>query len=208
MGVVLVMFAVTLSLDTVSRYRLLLSLDTYLLCVALLYAEPLARLWRRIKPFVVRALGPAVPYLPATAVVALVLWSVGQFYHPDTGLTSLIQFGDQFEARALPALRAVPHAVREGAGYDGQFYAQLALDPLLRSESIDTALDGAAYRGRRILLPSLARAHRRDPPPRRLQRRDARLHGTGRGRCHAPRRSPAPPCPVTACRPLSAGCSG
>jgi hypothetical protein len=38
------------------------------------------------------------------------------------------------------------------AGYDGQFYAQMALDPLLRSPLTDTALDVAPLRARRILL--------------------------------------------------------
>lgn len=152
-GVVLLTFAVTLLLDTVSRYRILLSLETFLIFVAVLYAEPLARLWRPARPFIVSALVRSAPYLPAAALVGMVLWSVGQYYRPETGFTSLILFGDQFEPTAIPALRAVPHAVEEGAGYDGQFYAQLALDPLLRSEAITTALDSTAYRGRRILLP-------------------------------------------------------
>jgi hypothetical protein len=152
-GGVLLMFAVTVFLDTVSRYRILLSLETFLLCAAVLYADPLVRLWRLVQPSVFYALRRAAPFLPATAVVAIVLWSVGQYYRPETGFTSLILFGDQFEPTALPALRAVPHDVQPGAGYDGQFYAQLALDPLLRSESIGTALDSPAYRGRRILLP-------------------------------------------------------
>ena len=152
-AVVLLMFAVVLLLDTVSRYRIQLSLETLLLFAAVLYAEPLARLWRPARPFILSAFARAAPYLPAAAVVAIVLWSVGQYYHPETGFTSLILFGDQFEPTAIPALRDVPHAVEEGAGYDGQFYAQLALDPLLRSDSNGTALDSTAYRGRRILLP-------------------------------------------------------
>ena len=82
-----------------------------------------------------------------------VLWSVGQFYSPDTGFTSLIRFGEEFEQSEVPALRRVPHAVEAGSGYDGQFYAQLALDPLLRTRPTFVALDSAAYRGRRILLP-------------------------------------------------------
>ena len=68
---------------------------------------------------------------------------VGQLYRPATGFTTLILFGGQFEGNALPAVRAVPHHIEAGAGYDGQFYAQLALDPLLRSEAITTAIDNA-----------------------------------------------------------------
>ena len=86
------------------------------------------------------------------AVIAMLLVSVGQYYRPGTGLTYLIQFGDQFDARTLPAVRDAPHYVHPGSGYDGQFYAQLAVSPLLRDRSIDTALDSPTYRARRILF--------------------------------------------------------
>ena len=53
----------------------------------------------------------------------------------------------------FPTLAAVPHAtVPPGFTYDGQFYAQLALDPLLRNPAIDRALDQPPYRARRILF--------------------------------------------------------
>jgi len=42
------------------------------------------------------------------------------------------------------------------AGYDGQFYAQIATDPLLRNPELDHAIDAPAYRARRILLPAIA----------------------------------------------------
>lgn len=152
-GVVLAVFALALLSSTASRYRVLLSLDTFLLCTAVLYADPLVRLWRRVKPAVVPVVVRVAPALPGLAIVAIVLQGVGQFYSPDTGFTSLILFGEQFEDAAVPDLRAVPHAVVTGEGYDGQFYAQLALDPFLQSQPIVSALDGGAYRGRRILLP-------------------------------------------------------
>jgi hypothetical protein len=41
-------------------------------------------------------------------------------------------------------------------GYDGQFYAQLALDPTLKHPSLEQALDNPNYRARRIGLPALA----------------------------------------------------
>ncbi len=88
------------------------------------------------------------------AVVALVVQFVAGAYRPGTGFTSLIAFGGAFEAQVTPALRDVPHAVVgiDQAGYDGQFYAQMALDPLLRDRAIDTALDTPAYRARRALF--------------------------------------------------------
>jgi len=78
-------------------------------------------------------------------------------YSAQTGFTGLIRFGDQFHERALPAVRLLPVKVFAGTpGYDGQFYAQVALDPLLRSSEIGPALDNPGYRARRILLSATA----------------------------------------------------
>jgi hypothetical protein len=46
----------------------------------------------------------------------------------------------------------VPHYDYKDISYDGQFYAQLALEPLLRDPAIDRAMDKAPYRARRILF--------------------------------------------------------
>jgi hypothetical protein len=88
------------------------------------------------------------------AVVALFLGCFGRFYDPRYGFTALIQF-QTTEAEELPAVRAVPHqrlTRQSGGGYDGQFYAQMAIEPLLRDPLIDRALDNPAYRARRILF--------------------------------------------------------
>ncbi|MEE8130645.1 MAG: hypothetical protein V3T48_10170 [Vicinamibacterales bacterium] len=85
--------------------------------------------------------------------VVIFLVSIGRYYDRDTGFTQLIIFGDTFDEQALPAVRAVPHYVhRDSGGYDGQFYAQLAVDPLVRDPAIVDALDTVAYRARRILF--------------------------------------------------------
>ncbi|MEW6321763.1 MAG: AZOBR_p60025 family cell surface glycopolymer formation protein [Acidobacteriota bacterium] len=89
------------------------------------------------------------------AYLALVLAFLGcfaQFHRRNTGFTTLISFGDQFFEQQLPAVRAVPHYTHPGAGYDGQFYAQMAVDPLLRDPNLGRALDTPAYRARRILF--------------------------------------------------------
>jgi hypothetical protein len=87
------------------------------------------------------------------AGAAVFLQSVRQYHHKNTGFTELIDFGDEFYDRSLPAVRAVPHFVSpRSSGYDGQFYAQLAIEPLLRNRQIDVALDTAPYRARRILF--------------------------------------------------------
>jgi hypothetical protein len=81
---------------------------------------------------------------------------IGRFHNGDTGFSALVDFGDLFAARRVPQLAEVPiYTQVRSAGYDGQFYAQLAVagnpfDPGLR-----TALDSPAYRARRILLPAL-----------------------------------------------------
>ena len=154
--VVLALFAAAMLSPVVSRYRVLLSLDTFLLLAAILYFDPLVRVAARIMPISGRARGTVACVAPHVALVVLILSSVAKGYEPGTGLTPLIVFGRDFEGRALRALQTTPHSVVEGPGYDGQFYAQLALDPMLRDPSIATALDGPAYRARRMVLPWIA----------------------------------------------------
>lgn len=96
--------------------------------------------------------------IPAAAAlyvlaVALFLAALPQYYGRVTGFTTLICFGEAFEAKALPVLATVPHIIHYNSpGYDGQFYAQMALEPLLRDHAIYTALDTPPYRARRILF--------------------------------------------------------
>jgi len=97
-----------------------------------------------------RWVGRRIAYV--VAVVAFLV-SVASFHHPNAGFTSLIFFGSQFEPDRLPAVLSVPHVVDyQSSGYDGQFYAQLAVDPLLRDRRLDKALDTPPYRARRILF--------------------------------------------------------
>ena len=88
----------------------------------------------------------------ALALVILFLTSAARFYHRGTGFTAFIGFpeGHDYEA---PAMREVPHFdYPPWASYDGQFYAQRALDPLCRDPQVDRAIDLAAFRARRILF--------------------------------------------------------
>jgi len=88
----------------------------------------------------------------AIALVVLLLASVARLYHPPYGFTEMIGFANG-GAGELPALQAIPHYRHPPWGsYDGQFYAQLALEPLLRDPAIDRALDLPPYRARRILF--------------------------------------------------------
>ncbi|HUF48782.1 MAG TPA: hypothetical protein VMM93_13275, partial [Vicinamibacterales bacterium] len=86
-------------------------------------------------------------------VVAAFLVMVATYYHPGKGFTAFIEFPIQNHESEIPAVRAVPHVDHEGSGgYDGQFYAQMAVEPLLADRAIDAALDTPPYRARRILM--------------------------------------------------------
>jgi len=77
----------------------------------------------------------------------------GRFYDARTGFTPLILFGSTFDGQALPSVRAVPHYVyQNSSGYDGQFYAQLAVEPFPGSPDVVKALDTPPVRMRRMLL--------------------------------------------------------
>jgi hypothetical protein len=149
---VLGVFGAVLLADVATPYKILLSLRTWSVATSVLYAALLVHLWQHV-----RRLGYST-WVPHAVVTVLFLGSVAQSYEPGAGFTRLIAFGEVFQPRGLPVLEQVPHAVEPGYGYDGQFYAQLALDPLLRTESIKTALDNPSYRSRRILMPWLAAA--------------------------------------------------
>jgi hypothetical protein len=88
------------------------------------------------------------------AVVAGFLATVGSYYHPRFGFTPFLTLpANSHDDYELPKVKAVPHwDDPAGGGYDGQFYAQLAVDPLLRDPAIDKALDLPPYRARRILF--------------------------------------------------------
>lgn len=78
-------------------------------------------------------------------------------FSPETGLTSLIRFGESWQDRRHSDLNTVSVAtIVSSNGYDGQFYAQIALDPTLRSAEFEQVIDIPTYRSRRILLPATA----------------------------------------------------
>jgi hypothetical protein len=93
---------------------------------------------------------------PAAAVL-LFLCFVLAHYDRQTGFTRFIYFGDHFASRRLPEVtHAHPFVFQDSDGYDGEFYAQIAVSPLLSDPGLNTALDSPAYRSRRIGLPWFA----------------------------------------------------
>lgn len=92
-------------------------------------------------------------WIAATLFAALVLAK----FSPQTAFTGLIRFGGTWQEHRLSSLQQLPLAtVPDSSGYDGQFYAQVALDPLLLDPELPAALDAPSYRARRILVPAIA----------------------------------------------------
>src|SRR6187549_714161 len=102
--------------------------------------------------------------------ICIFLALVASKFSPQTGFSSLIRFGETWEPKRDARLSNLPIAtVPNSNGYDGQFYAQLALDPLLLSPETSAALDVPSYRARRILTPAVASVAGAGDPWRTLQ---------------------------------------
>jgi hypothetical protein len=83
----------------------------------------------------------------------LFLWAVAQFFHRDTGFSSLLSIGELLSDSKVTALKGVPHHVYEGSpGYDGAYYVQLALHPTLDNPELKKSIDNLPYRAKRILM--------------------------------------------------------
>ena len=91
-------------------------------------------------------------------VIAVVLAAVFiPHFHRDTGLTSLIRFGEKHRQFMAPELAGVPvYLIPHRGGFDGEYYAHMALHPPWRFHDLREHYDFPAYRLRRIFLPTLA----------------------------------------------------
>jgi len=106
-----------------------------------------ARLWRRRF---------AVVYLVCFCAFGR---QIARFGDRHTGYSSLILFGDHFAPQRLRQLAPVPlYTYARQVGYDGQFYAQIAVAGNPFDRDLARALDAPAYRERRILLPLVVHA--------------------------------------------------
>jgi hypothetical protein len=122
------------------------------------------------------------------SAVALLFAGVLRFYDTATGFTALISFGERYSASAVPALRDLPHRVsRRSEGYDGQFYAQMALDPLLRDPATDRAQDNPALRA----APNSLLVDCIHPRPRPARVDPPGICAAERAQLAGPRRAPA-----------------
>lgn len=73
------------------------------------------------------------------------------------GFLGLPRFGEVFREQSMdPVKQFAPPVKPNDVGYDGQFYAQIALDPTLNNPALRKACDNLSYRAKRIGLPGLA----------------------------------------------------
>jgi hypothetical protein len=81
------------------------------------------------------------------------LWMAAHFYVQGSGFTYLIRFGDEPTRHRIRELRSTDYYVhKDSYGYDGQYYAQLAVKPRLSDDDLGAAMDNLPYRARRILF--------------------------------------------------------
>lgn len=113
-----------------------------------------------MKPSLDKALPRFAVGLVVLLLIAFMVRTYAHVYRPEDGWTRLILFGAYFGPRSLPELQNTPHYVDPAPasrfGYDGQFYAQVALDPALEKPELPAALDNPEYRARRIGFPAFA----------------------------------------------------
>ncbi len=98
--------------------------------------------------------------LVALAAFAFLLRVYTGIYTPEHGITKFLRVGHEFNDRGTAVFRATPKYIdpypAHRWGFDGQLYAEMALDPLLRDPHLHVALDDPPYRGQRILLSWIA----------------------------------------------------
>jgi len=106
-----------------------------------------------------RPLGWAFASVAAVGL-AIILVTLVRVWLPGYGLTRLIDAGRELNRRGTAVYRATPKYMDPYPGnrwgFDGQYYAEIALDPFLRDPQFKIAIDNPPYRAHRILLPFLA----------------------------------------------------
>src|SRR5580698_8384107 len=102
----------------------------------------------------VRIISRPARWLAYGMVVVLFSWFVSFYYIPGKGFTYLIEFGSEYSDQLLPEIKAVNHyEVPNSGGYDGQWYAQIAVHPNLGDLAAkDIPAHVLHYRARRILF--------------------------------------------------------
>lgn len=98
--------------------------------------------------------------LAALAAFAFLVRVYVGIWTPEHGITKFLRVGREFDDRGTKVFRETPKFVdpypAHRWGFDGQLYAEMALDPLLLDPHMHVALDNPPYRAQRILLSWIA----------------------------------------------------
>jgi hypothetical protein len=98
--------------------------------------------------------------LVALAAFAFLLRVYVGIWTPEHGITKFLRVGREFDDRGTKVFRETPKFIdpypAHRWGFDGQLYAEMALDPLLLDPHLHIALDNPPYRAQRILLSWIA----------------------------------------------------
>jgi len=97
-----------------------------------------------------------VRYTVCVACIGFILLALLGAYHAPYGFTDMLRYGSAFEPNVPLEVKQVRRRIFSGPGYDGQFYADLAIDPTLRQKNKRAFMDLPQYRSRRIFLPLCA----------------------------------------------------
>lgn len=96
-------------------------------------------------------------HLPYFISAGLFLALLISKFDPEFGFSELAGFGADYDRVKVDALQGLSYYEKPNStGYDGQFYAQIALDPQFQDPLYSDAIDHPSYRARRILLPAVA----------------------------------------------------
>lgn len=122
-----------------------------------------------VSPTALKRAAPFVLWLAYAATVASFLWIVSSRHLPDKGFTALLIVGDKTIERAIAPLRELqPYTYPDSVGYDGQYYAQLAMNPDLGDPALENAIDNLPFRARRMLISWICWAAGGGDPARAL----------------------------------------
>ncbi len=102
--------------------------------------------WGRFAP---HPLGRAVFVLLMSGPFA---YFMASHYEEESFFLRTLYMGQNPYKRAIPEVFEAKVPILRVGTYDGHFYAQMAVDPTLRREDVQYALDYPAYRGRRVFL--------------------------------------------------------
>jgi len=96
--------------------------------------------------FLARKLGKKARVLIITVLWLIPALFVARQFSAGHGLTKLLEVGSSLSPARVASVSGTATGYRPRKGYDGQFYAQVAIDPSLRNPRLAQALDMPEYR--------------------------------------------------------------